>query len=422
MKNICLYLHVHQPYRLTKLNYLEIGQVNDYFLGSAPYTNQFFIEKIAQKSYIPTNAILFKLLKQQPEFQFSLSITGVLIEQLQKFAPEVLDSFRKLVDTGRVEILGETYYHSLASIYSVKEFAEQVIAHRNLIKSVFDYETITFRNTELIYNNQVAALAKELGFKAVIAEGWEKFLEWRNSNFVYEATTSKLNKVEKEILRSYRFRKTPVKQLKLLLKNYKLSDDIAFRFSNQAWAEYPLTVKKYIGWLKSTPGNLVNLFMDYETFGEHQWEDTGIFKFLEKLPAAANKAEIGFKTIATAAKSEAVEKISVEDLTSWADLERDLSAWRGNKMQATALERIYNLNQKLEKQLGKLRNKTKREQFWDYWRRLQTSDHFYYMSTKYWSDGDVHKYFSPYDSPYEAFINFMNVLEDFEQRLDYETK
>lgn len=422
MKTICLYLHVHQPYRLTKLNYLEIGQVNDYFVGSSPFTNQFFIDKIAEKSYLPTNKTLLKLLKKHKEFQLSLSITGVIIEQLQKFAPEVLDTFKALVDTGRVEIVSETYYHSLASIYSLSEFCEQVIAHRNLIKAAFGYETQSFRNTELIYNDEIASIVKELGFKATIAEGWDQFLEWRNSNFVYQANTKKLTKKDKEIIARYRFQKTPPKQLKLLLKNYKLSDDIAFRFSNKAWEEYPLTVDKYISWLKSTPGNLINLFMDYETFGEHQWEDTGIFKFLEKLPGEAIKAGMDFKTISKAAKGVAVETIKVKELTSWADLERDLSAWRGNKMQSTALERIYNLGGKLEIQLNKIKNKALKDKYIDQWRRLQTSDHFYYMSTKYWSDGDVHKYFSPYDSPYEAFINFMNVLEDFEQRLDYDTR
>jgi alpha-amylase len=363
-----------------------------------------------------------KLLKKHPSFSFSLSITGVLIEQLQKYAPDVLKSFQDLVDTKKVELVSETYYHSLASIYSLKEFCEQIIEHRNLIKSVFGVKTNSFRNTELIYDNHIASIIKEMGFKLVIAEGWDKFLGWRNSNYIYEASTSKLSSKEKKIIKNYQVNQTQVKHLKLLLKNYKLSDDIAFRFSDHAWKEHPLSVQKYINWIKTAPGPLINLFMDYETFGEHQWEDTGIFEFLEKFVNKAFKENFQFKTISQAAKGKPEDKISIETLTSWADLERDVSAWQGNKMQQTALKSVYELEDKMMRNIGKIKNNLRRKYYIDMWRKLQISDHFYYMSTKYWTDGDVHKYFSPYDSPYEAFINYMNIIEDFTQRIEFEGK
>jgi alpha-amylase len=399
-----------------------LGQVNDYFAGSSPYSNQEIIDKIAGKSYLPMNNTLLDLLEEYDEFRVSLSITGVVLEQFQKFAPDVLDSFKKLVDTGKVEILSETYYHSLASIYSLREFCEQIIAHRNLIKSVFDYETSAFRNTELIYNNHIASVIKELGFEVIIAEGWDKYLGWKNSNFVYSPDTFDLSDEEIKLIKKYRIKNKIDKNIKLLLKNYKLSDDVAFRFSNRGWKEYPLTTDKYVKWLQETPGEIINLFMDYETFGEHQWEDTGIFEFMRDLPEKTRKANIGYKTISEAATSNSVDKVSFEEITSWADLERDISAWRGNKMQEAALERIYSLETELQEKLARLKNKTKRKTYIDEWRRLQVSDHFYYMSTKYWSDGDVHKYFSPYDSPYEAFINYMNILEDFTQRIEFESR
>lgn len=425
-QSICLYLHVHQPYRLTKLNYLELGQINNYFLGSGDGSNQAIIKKVAEKSYLPANKILLKLLKKHPEFKLSLSITGTVIEQFQEYAPKVLESFQKLVATGRVEILSETYYHSLAGIYSLSEFCQQIISHRQLIKKLFNYETVSFRNTELIYNDRIASIAKELGFRNIIAEGWDPILEWRSSNFPYTAKLAKLTAAEKKSIAPYKIEfkgenSTKIsKELNLLLKNYKLSDDIAFRFSNRGWEEYPLKVDKYISWLKSSPGPLINLFMDYETFGEHQWEDSGIFDFLEALPGAALKSGIGFKTVAEAGELPTAGKVSMPDLISWADMERDLSAWNGNKMQQSALALLYKIEDTLLPKLSQRHNKHKAQQFLEQWRKLQTSDHFYYMSTKYWNDGDVHKYFSPYESPYEAFINYMNILEDFQKRLEFE--
>ncbi len=421
MSKICLYLHVHQPHRLSKLNYLDLGNQDDYFgekLTEDSNQNRSILLKVAQKSYLPTNKILLKLLQKYPEFNLSLSITGNLIEQCALYAPEVIDSFKQLVDTGKVEVLSETYYHSLAALHSVEEFAQQIVLHRSLVKSVFDYETRSFRNTELIYNDKIASYIQQLGFKATITEGWEPVLAGKSAHHLYNATTEALSIQEQTILSSLQIRK-PYKHLKLLLKSYKLSDDIAFRFSDKSWAQYPLTPKKFTRWVSQTAGQLINLFMDYETFGEHQWEDTGIFKFLKGLPGELLTAGHEFSTISDAASVNANGQISIPELISWADMERDLSAWNGNKMQKEALSSIYQIEKIIQKlQLARSQN-TQTSEFLATWRRLQTSDHFYYMSTKYWSDGDVHKYFSPYESPYEAFINYMNIVEDFRKRLEF---
>ncbi len=423
LKNICLYLHIHQPFRLTKLNYLELGEINDYFLGTGQYSNKALIEKIVNKSYFPTNEILLKNLKKYKNFNFSISITGTVIEQLQKFHPKALKTFKELVSTKKVEVLSETYYHSLAGIYSVEEFCEQIIEHRNMVKSVFEYETRTFRNTELVYNDKIASIVKNLGFKSIIAEGWDKILKWKSPNFLYRSNIIKLNSYEQEIVDNYNIfaSKPKSRKLNLLLKNYKLSDDIAFRFSNKQWKEYPLTVEKFLHWIDQTEGEVINLFMDYETFGEHQWKDTGIMEFLNQFISKAINKGYKFLTIDQAAKTlNSKGKILIKELISWADMERDLSAWTGNKMQNFALDQLYQLEDKVKKEIKNIPSDKKQNNLIIEWRKLQTSDHFYYMSTKYWTDGDVHKYFSPYDSPYEAFINYMNILEDFIQKLDYE--
>ena len=418
-KNICLYLHAHQPYRLTKLNYLDLGQYNNYFEGSDPHTNKFYIDKISTKSYLPTNKILQNLLESVENFSLSLSLTGTLLGQLEEYSPESLKSFIKLSSTSKVEILSETYHHTLASIYSLEEFCEQIVLHRSLIKSLFNYETKSFRNTELIYNDKIASIISELGFQAIITEGWDPILNWKSSNFIYNSNLLELTTKEKDTIKKHKIGRTH-KELKLLLKNYRLSDDLAFRFSNKTWDQYPLTIDKFIGWIKETDGEVFNLFMDYETFGEHQWEDSGIFEFLKKLPTEANKVGIGFLTISEAAEIKSKGIIEIENLISWADVERDLSAWLGNKMQQSALAKVYELEPKLKSGLERIKNKNLYNKYLDDWRKLQVSDHFYYMSTKYWSDGDVHKYFSPYDSPYEAFINYMNVIEDFSQKVEFE--
>lgn len=387
-KSIQLYLHVHQPWRVREYTAFDTGNSHDYFGSNNPR----ILRKIAAKSYLPTNAVLKDLLDKYPEFKLSISITGTFIEQCEQYAPEVLDSFRSLVKTGRVEIVGETYYHSLAFFYNRAEFDRQVALHAKRVQELFGVTPTAFRNTELAYNNDLGKWAEVHGYRAVLAEGWDKILGWRSPNYVYQPEHAA--------------------NIRLLLKNYKLSDDIAFRFSDQSWKEYPLTVNKYISWLdadKDSP--LVNLFLDYETFGEHQWADTGIFDFLRELPKQwlANP-DHKFMTITEAAESEKPsDTLSVPYTTTWADSERDLSAWLGNRMQQECQHYVYSLAPAVMatgdiKLIGD-------------WRRLTTSDHVYYMSTKYWKDGDVHAYFSPYKSPYDAFLYYMNALRDIRYRL-----
>lgn len=391
MPSICFYFQVHQPYRIKKYSVFDIGNDHNYFEdgGSSDKNNEVIMKKIAQKCYLPTNRVLFDLIHRYPEFKISFSFSGIALEQMEKYAPEVIQSFQRLVDTGNVEILDETYYHSLSFFYSNDEFVEQIKMHRDKVKELFDYEPQIFRNTELAYNNELAVLVEKLGYKGIIAEGWDYYLKGKSPNFVY--------------------RPQDTKKIKLLLKNYKLSDDIAFRFSNKGWEEYPLDAPKFAQWVNAVNGNgqTINLFMDYETFGEHQWEDTGIFNFLRALPEEILKnPDNDFKTPSEVADAyEVRDELDMHDIVTWADTERDLSAWTGNAMQKSALKKIYEIEDEV--------NAREDEKMKDEWRKLQTSDHFYYMCTKWCSDGDVHKYFSPYESPYEAFINYMNVLNDF---------
>lgn len=389
-----LYLHVHQPYRIRHYTIFDSGSTHDYFNGASGTLecNEEVLNKVALKSYLPTNEILLRMFEKYPEFKLSLSITGTVLEQMEQFAPEVLESFKKIAATGRVEILAETYHHSLAFFYSTNEFEVQVQKHTDKIKQLFGITPTAFRNTELAYNNDLAYWADKTGYKAIICEGWDKFMGWRSPNYLY--------------------RPAYTENIRLLTKNYKLSDDIAFRFSNRDWEEYPLTTVKFMSWTSSSWDQpLVNLFMDYETFGEHQWEDSGIFKFLEHLPEAwLSEAEHTFMTITEASESfEAVDQLDVPQTTTWADTERDLTAWTGNKMQQGAIEAIYSLEEHILKSAD--------EVLMEDWRKLQTSDHFYYMCTKWWNDGDVHAYFSPYESPYMAYMNFMNVYHDLRFRL-----
>lgn len=395
-KSIVLYLHVHQPWRIRDDQTLfDVGANKNYFSeekGLKRQSNGEIFQKVAEKSYIPMNNLLEKLLKTHPEFKFSFSITGTFIDQAQEFAPEVLESFKRLIQTGRVEIVAETYYHSLAFFFDREEFEAQVRAHQAKICEVFNVETTAFRNTELSYNNELAKWADDFGFKAILAEGWDPILQWRTPNHIYKPKGTE--------------------NIRLLLKNYKLSDDLAFRFSNRNWQEYPLTTQKYISWLESSSyhGDAINLFMDYETFGEHQWAESGIFDFFESLVSYwLKKPEHGFKTVTEAAQSEPVAEISMPNTVTWADTERDLTAWLGNSMQQEAMKYLYALKSRVyNSQNGNLVED---------WRRLTTSDHPYYMCTKYFNDGDVHAYFSPYKSPYDAFLYFMDTLRDMEFRL-----
>jgi len=379
----------------TKDSIFDIGNRDDYFSDSSgtKLDNRWIIDKVAGKCYLPCNAVLLELLNRHPEFKISFSFSGVYLEQLEEFAPEVLESFKRLVETGRVEVLAETYYHSLSFLYSRGEFKEQIRLHRELIERIFGVTPKVFRNTELTYNNDVAKTIEDMGYKGIIAEGWDHYLGWKSPNYVY--------------------RPKGTSKIKVLCKNYKLSDDLAFRFSNQEWNEWPLDVSRYTQWINSVNGNgdTINLFMDYETFGEHQWEDTGIFDFLRAFPEEVLKhPDNDFKTPSEVIDSYPEMGIyDVPYVLSWADLERDLSAWNGNEIQKAALHKIYSLGHRVLK--------TGDSSLIHTWRKLQTSDHFYYMCTKYFSDGDVHKYFNPYDTPYDAFISFMNVVQDLELRL-----
>ncbi|MCA9382758.1 glycoside hydrolase family 57 protein [Candidatus Dojkabacteria bacterium] len=417
-KTICFYFQVHQPFRLTKFNYFDLETKKDYFEGSKDKLNKEIVKKVGEKCYLPTNKLLLKLIKKHPEFNISFSISGVTLEQFELYWPEVLDSFKALVDTKRVEIINETYYHSLSWLYSKEEFAEQVMKHRNKIWKIFKRRPKVFRNTELIYNNELGNFIRELGFDAILAEGWDYYLDGRNPNYIYESPDFMMHEEDYKVIQKYKLKDKPNDKIGLLLKNYKLSDDIAFRFSNKEWKEHPLTVEKFADWVENTEGDTINLFMDYETFGEHQWEDSGIFRFLEKLPEALLKRNIGFKTPSqTIDTYETQGKLDMHSLVSWADMERDVSAWLGNKMQKESAKQVYECEGVLKQLKGKLKNKRLTDKLMDTWRRLQTSDHFYYMCTKYWNDGDVHKYFSHYESPYDAYINYMNVLSDFKTEL-----
>jgi len=393
-KAVVLYLHVHQPYRVRHYTIFDVTSRQDYF--DAAYddktSNERIIHKVAEKSYIPTNKKLLELLRQHPEFKLSLSITGTVLEQLERWAPKVLESFQELINTGRVEIVGETFHHSLAFFYSQNEFQTQVDMHRHKVQELFGVTPTAFRNTELSYNNDLASWADRAGYKAVLAEGWDPVLGWRSPNYVYRPINTE--------------------NIRLLMKNYKLSDDIAFRFGDRDSKAWPLTADKFAHWLAETHNaDIFNLFMDYETFGEHQWEDTGIFEFLEHLPEQWLKTEgHTFMTVTEAAETFTVrDVIDTPQTTTWADTERDLSAWLGNPMQQQAIQALYSLH-------GLIIDTNDWALIED-WRRLQTSDHFYYMCTKWFSDGDIHAYFSPYDTPYEAFTNFMNAWHDLKYRL-----
>ena len=396
MASICFYFQVHQPYRIKKYRIFDVGHDHHYFNDHSDrdINNEKILHKVATKCYLPMNKVLLELLEKHPEFKVAFSFSGVFLDQLEEFSPETLASFQKLVKTGRVEILDETYYHSLAFLYSKKEFVRQVELHRAKVKKLFGVTPSTFRNTELVYNNELAKFVEGMGYKAILAEGADHILGWRSPNFVYKAPNTT--------------------KIKTLLKNYRLSDDIAFRFSSRSWAEWPLTSEKFAHWVDAVNGNgnVVNLFMDYETFGEHQWEDTGIFDFMRALPREVLKhPDNDFVTPSEAAKRyPVVGEFDAHAFVSWADIERDLSAWLSNSMQHEAIGNLYALE-------GDVMASGDPAIIED-WSRLQTSDHFYYMCTKWFADGDVHKYFNPYDTPYEAFISYNNVLHDLRFRIE----
>ena len=394
MRAISLYLHIHQPSRYREYSFFDVGNNSNYFVDNyeSRECNERIFLKVANKSYRPMLALLEHNIKLHPDFKFSLSITGTWLEQAEQWAPELIEQIARMVRTGQVEIVGETYYHSLAFFYNRAEFEAQVKAHADKIKQCFGVRPKVFRNTELSYNDELAKWADQQGYTAILAEGWDKILGWRSPNYVYHPVGTK--------------------NIKLLLKNYRLSDDIAFRFSNRGWSEWPLTVPKYQRWINDDclRGPLVNLFMDFETFGEHQWKDTGIFAFMnEFIGSWLAEYDNKFLTVSEAAEATAVAgDISMPDTVTWADTERDLSAWLSNEMQFSAMDNLYALRDRILA--------TNDLQLISDWRKMTTSDHPYAMCTKYWHDGDVHAYFSAYASPYEAFMYFMNVLRDIEYR------
>ena len=391
MVSVCMYFQVHQPYRLKNYSIFDIASNRNYYDDPKNYE---VLKKIVNKCYLRTNNQILELIrKTDGKLKVSYSLTGVLIEQLITHFPEIIESFCNLSKTNNVEFLSETYYHSLSYLFSKQEFKEQLKMHRSVIRKLFHQTPRVFRNTELIYNNEIANYVQNLGYKAILSEGADHILQWRSPNFIYTPKTAP--------------------KIKLLLKNYKLSDDIAFRFSQQSWSDYPLTAPKYASWINAINGNgnLVNLFLDYETFGEHQWDTTGIFDFLEQLPFEILKnPDNDFVTVSQASdRYNSVGELDIHNIISWADIERDLSAWLSNPMQHTAISNLYKVEQRIKA--------TKDKQLLEDWRRLQTSDHFYYMCTKYFNDGDVHKYFNPYNSPHQAFVFFMNVYADLIIRL-----
>ena len=391
-KSICLYFQVHQPARLRLYRFFDIGKDSHYY---DDFANRTILRRVAQKCYLPMNALLLEMINaNKGAFKVAFSISGSVLEQFDRYAPEVLDSFRKLADTGCVEVLSETYYHSLASLASPTEFKHQVLKHKAAIEHYFGVTPKAFRNTELVYSDAIGEMVYDMGFKTMLTEGARHVLGWKSPNFVYSGAQAP--------------------GLKLLLKNSSLSDDIAFRFSDRGWSDWPLTGEKYLSWIKAAAQNdeIVNLFMDYETFGEHQKAASGIFDFMRFLPEVVlADGEFEFVTPSQATKKHRpVAELDVPDPISWADEERDVTAWLGNELQNDAFNKLYDQTEKLA-----LLND---EGLWADFGHLQESDHFYYMCTKFFSDGAVHKYFNPYDTPYEAFINYMNVLSDFILRVD----
>lgn len=396
MKSLCFYFQVHQPFRLKTYRFFNIGNDHNYY---DDYQNRFIAKRVAEKCYLPMNQLLLDLINEYGSaFKVSFSISGTALETFEKYVPEVLESYKKLARTGSVEFLAETYGHALSALKSKEEFAKQVKLQSDKIEQLFGQKPSTFRNTELIYSDEIGAMVADMGYETMLTEGAKHVLGWKSPNFMY------CNAINPK--------------LKLLLKNFQLSDDIAFRFSQQSWDGWPLTTEKFVDWLNSIEGKeeVVNLFMDYETFGEHQWPETGIFDFMRALPARIfSHSKYQFNTPSELSKIlQPVGAIHVPYPISWADEERDLTAWLGNELQDEAFDKLYEAEHKIKD--------CKNEALLRDWTMLQTSDHFYYMCTKWFSDGDVHKYFNPYGSPYEAFINYMNVLSDFLARVEEDCK
>ncbi len=392
MRSICLYFQVHQPFRLKTYRFFDIGD-NHYYYDD--YTNRSVIRRVAENCFIPANNILLQHIKEHKDaFKASFSISGTALEQIGRFAPEALNSFKKLAKSGNIEFLAETYSHSLSSVFNRNEFIREVTKHAAITEELLGQKPKAFRNTELLYSDAIGEMVADMGYNVMLVEGAKHILGWKSPNYLY------CNNINPK--------------LKLLLRNFQLSDDITFRFSNKDWSEWPLTAEKFAKWLNAVDPKqeVVNIFIDYQTFGEHQKADTGILEFLKALPEIVLKyTNFEFHTPSEVAKLlQPVSSINVKDAISWADEERDLTAWWGNELQKEALAKLYSY----EKKVSSITD----ESILKDWEYLQSSDHFYYMSTKWFSDGDVHKYFNPYSSPYDAFINYMNVLADFMIRVD----
>ena len=392
MRSICLYFHVHQPYRLRTYRFFNIGADHHYF---DDYQNRHIIRRIAEKCYLPANKMMLDLIREYgTAFKISYSISGTALMQLQEYAPEVIKSFQQLAKTGSVEFIAETYAHSLVSLIDKDEFIRQTGQHVSAIEQVFGKKPVTFRNSELLYSDAIGETVAEMGFKTMMTEGARHILGWKSSNYMY------CNSINPK--------------LKLLLRNFRLSDDISFRFSSRDWQEWPLTADKFVGWLNHIhhQEEVVNVFIDYETIGERQWKESGIFDFFWSLPRKVlSLSDFTFSTPSELTSIlQPVASINVPHPITWADEERDLTSWLGNELQDEAFHKLYSVRDRIRKidDPAILRD----------WNLLQTSDHFYYMSTKWFSDGAVHKYFNPYPSPYEAFINYMNVLSDFIIRVE----
>ncbi len=390
MTSITFYFQVHQPIRLRRLHVFDMPERFEYWDDGK---NRAIFERVADKCYIPTNRLLLDLIeKHGDKFSAAFSLSGTFVETAYKFRPDVMESFKALARTGRVEFLDETYYHSLSGLWEDQtEYIAQIREHRDLMKREFGAVPTTFRNTELIYDNRIASTIENLGYNAIMTEGTEKILDWRSPNHLYKPARDGAS-------------------MKVLLKNYRLSDDIAFRFSNAGWSEWPLTADKYAKWLSKCEGHTVNLFMDYETFGEHNWPETGIFEFLRHLPDEVMKyRHLEFDTPAGVTKKyESVGTLEVPFAISWADTERDVSAWLHNEMQHQCFNDL--------RETAPLVSEVNDPELTHAWRLLQTSDHLYYCCTKWLADGDIHTYFSPYDSPYQAFINYMNAVQDVRRK------
>ncbi|MDR0543979.1 MAG: glycoside hydrolase family 57 protein [Odoribacteraceae bacterium] len=385
-KTICFYFQLHQPVLLRRYHFFDIGKRNDYF---DEYMNRSTIRRLADRCYLPANRLMLELIERHDgRFKVSYSISGLALEQFELHAPEVIDSFKDLAATGNVEFLAETYAHSLSSLSPTNEFENQVKRHAKKIETLFGQRPATFRNSSLIYSDEIGRRVFAMGYKTMLTDGVKHVLGWKSPNFAYESATCP--------------------GLKLLLKDSRLSNDITVNFSNRNWGEFPLTADKYAQWLQGGAAGheVINLFMNYETFGEDQAEETGIFDFMRYLPGRILDADFECLTPAeTAEKHKAAAPLHVPYPISWTDEERDVTSWLGNELQSTAFEELYRVQPRVQTLDDPEINET--------YLRLQASNHFYYMSTKLFSDGDFFTHRSPYDSPYEAFINYMNVLSDF---------